>query len=72
MPPSGRISRTVQRFRVGGKEIRALPVEQFRSGSNGPVLVTAIGSGELVVSVTDHARCVRAMAGQEMGCGLVQ
>src|ERR1035437_2284254 len=30
MPPSGRISRTVQGFPVSGKEVRALPVGQFR------------------------------------------
>ncbi len=29
MPPSGRISRTVQGFPVGGEEVRALPVRQF-------------------------------------------
>jgi len=33
MPPSGRISRTVQGFPVGGEEVHALPGGQFPEDS---------------------------------------
>lgn len=56
---------------VHAVRLLALAKKDRTSSEHADLVATKVESGELVVSVPDHALCVHTRAGQEMGRGLV-